>query len=110
MPGAGSANYLRCRPAAFVSNTGNVMASRDDILRAVRTNQPPAAALPDLAQGWITYPDRRRQFAELLEAVGGRCVFVADLRELNQALVALSAYAGAKRIVSLVQGAGMPNV
>jgi L-lactate dehydrogenase complex protein LldG len=86
------------------------MASRDDILRAIRRHQPPAAGLPDLAQRWITYPDRQRQFAELLESVGGRCVFVADLGALNQALATLEEYAAAKRIVSLVRGAGTPNV
>jgi L-lactate dehydrogenase complex protein LldG len=87
------------------------MASRDDILRAVRTNQPPPAEPPDLAAGrWITYPDRRRQFAELLHAVGGRCVSVADLRELNQVLAAMPEHAAAKKVVSLVSGAGMPTV
>jgi L-lactate dehydrogenase complex protein LldG len=86
------------------------MPSRDDILRAVRRHQPPPAELPDPAQAGITYPDRQRQFAELLESVGGRCLFVADLAELNLELAALPAYTAARRIVSLVPGAGTPNV
>jgi L-lactate dehydrogenase complex protein LldG len=86
------------------------MASRDDILRAVRCHQPPPTELPDLAQRWITYPERARQFAEMVEAVGGQCRFVADLAELNRALAALPAYATARRVVSLVPGAGAANV
>jgi L-lactate dehydrogenase complex protein LldG len=86
------------------------MASRDDILRAVRASQPPAAKLPGLVQEWISYPDRRRQFAELVESVGGRCVFVDDVDGVNRELASLSAYTTAKRIVSLVSGAGAPNV
>ncbi len=86
------------------------MASRDDILRAVRTHRPPPADLPDVGGQGITYLDRPRQFAELLEAVGGRCVFAADLAEVNRVLAALPQYATAKKIVSLVHGAGAANV
>jgi L-lactate dehydrogenase complex protein LldG len=86
------------------------MASRDDILRAIRRHPLPAAELPDLGQSWLTFPDRQRHFAELLEAVGGRCVFVADLAELNRVLASLDAYTSAKKVVSLVPGAGKANV
>jgi L-lactate dehydrogenase complex protein LldG len=86
------------------------MASRDEILRAVRAHQPPPAELPDLAGQGVRYDDRRRQFAALLEAVGGRCLFVADPDELNRVLAGLKEYATAKKVVSLVPGAGAPNV
>ena len=51
--------------------------------------------LPDLDQRWTTSPDCRQQFAAVLASVGGRCVFVQDLSQLNQALVDLPPYAAA---------------
>jgi L-lactate dehydrogenase complex protein LldG len=86
------------------------MASRDDILRAVRAHRPPAEDLPTLDGHGIMYADRQRQFAGLLESVGGRCLFVADLGELNRSLATMKEYAGAAKIVSRVAGAGAPNV
>jgi L-lactate dehydrogenase complex protein LldG len=86
------------------------MPSKNAILQAVRAHPLPAADLPDLAQGWIVYPDRRRQFAELLESVGGRCVFVAGLEQLRHAVAELPVHAAAKCIVSLVPGVGRANV
>ncbi len=86
------------------------MASRDDILRAVRAHAVPPAELPELREAWISYSDRRRQFASVLESVGGRCVFVVDLGELNGELAKLPAYSSAKKIVSLVPGVGAANV
>lgn len=86
------------------------MASRDDILRAVRTHQPPPVELPALANQGIRYEDRPRQFAMLLESVGGRCRFVADVAELNRALDEVLEYAEAKKVVSLVPGVGRPSV
>jgi L-lactate dehydrogenase complex protein LldG len=86
------------------------MASRDDILRAVRAARPAPAALPDVAGQGIRYDDRRQQFSTVLESVGGRCRFVADVAELNAALAELKEYATAKKVVSLVPGVGSPNV
>jgi L-lactate dehydrogenase complex protein LldG len=86
------------------------MASRDDILRAVRAQTVPPAPLPELDGAWTTYTDRSRQFASVLEAVGGRCIFAADLGELNRELALLQPYVAAKKIASLVPGAGAPNV
>lgn len=86
------------------------MASRDEILRAIRSQPLTPAELPDLAQAWITYPDPRRQFADVLTSVGGRCEFVADVAAVNDALANLDAYKNAQRIVSLVPGVGSPSV
>jgi L-lactate dehydrogenase complex protein LldG len=86
------------------------MASRDDILRAIRAHRPPAVELPDVAGQGVTYPDRRRQFAEVLQSVGGRCVFAVDLVEVDRTLSSLEEYATARRIVSLVPGVGKANV
>jgi L-lactate dehydrogenase complex protein LldG len=86
------------------------MASRDDVLRAVRAHRPPPAELPDPSGRGITYADCPRQFAAVLEAVGGRCLFAADLAAVNQALAGLTEYATAKTVVSLVPGVGAANV
>lgn len=86
------------------------MASRDDILRAVRAQPRPPAEPPSLNQAWTSYADRRGQFAAVLEAVGGRAVFVADLAALNRALDELPVYTQARKVVSLVSGAGRANV
>ena len=82
------------------------MASKEEILRAVRAHPQAPVELPDLAQAWVTYPDRKKQFALVLEAVGGRCVFVDDLDQLRRALADAPTYAGAKRVISLVAGVG----
>lgn len=78
------------------------MSSRDEILRAVRGRKLPPVDAPNLAQSWITYADRRRQFAESLAFVGGKCVFLDSEAELPRVLNEHPAYAGAKQIVSLV--------
>lgn len=82
------------------------MASKEEILRSVRAHRPPPADLPDLARGWTTYADRRRQFAEVLGSVGGRCVFADGPGGANAALARLPQYAAAKKVVSLVPGVG----
>lgn len=86
------------------------MASKDEILRSIRAHQPAPSDRPDLAQDWITYPDRRRQFAEVLQSVGGQCIFVEDLDPLNRSLADMPAYASARRVVSLVPGAGRSDI
>jgi L-lactate dehydrogenase complex protein LldG len=86
------------------------MASRDDILRAVRAHLPPQADLPEIEARGITYTDRPKQFAAMVEAVGGRCVFAADMAEVNGTLASMPEAVKALRIVSLVPGVGTPNV
>src|SRR5262245_166430 len=86
------------------------MASRDEILAAIRSHQPAGKELPSLASDWITYPDRQAQFASVLEAIGGHCLRVRNAKEANQRLGEISAYREAKSIVSLVPGVGRSNV
>ncbi len=86
------------------------MASRDDILRAVRSHLPPPADLPEIEARGVTYPDRPKQFAAMVEGVGGRCVFAADAAEINQTLAALPEFASARKIVSLVPAIASINV
>ena len=86
------------------------MPSRDDILRAVRASLPPPADLPEIETRGVVYADRPTQFAAMVEAVGGRCVFAADSAEVNRTLAAMPEVLTALRIVSLVAGVGTPNV
>src|SRR5687768_6989230 len=85
-------------------------ASKEAILNSVRRHRPALAELPDLHRAWTTYADRRQQFIDVLTAVGGRVETAATITHLNEHLRTLPAYADAKKIVSLVQGVGQPNI
>lgn len=78
--------------------------SKQTILAAIRRHHLPEAPLPSLDQAWIEYPDPHAQFAAVLESVGGRAVFVADIPALNSELAALPTWTEAKKTVSLVEG------
>lgn len=86
------------------------MASRDEILSAIRRQKVPPKELPSLDQSWITYPDRFAQFKSLVELIGGRCFAVENADEANRILSETPAYAQAKEIASLVPGIGNANV
>jgi len=86
------------------------VASRDDILKAVRAHRPEAVELPSLAQQWIAYPDRRAQFAGVLQSVGGRCKFVESLSSIQTKLAEFAPFTQAKKIVSLLPAAVVGNV
>lgn len=86
------------------------MASRDDILAALRNNAPPPAAAPDLAGLGVAFADPLAQLAQSAVAVGGACVRVADLAAADAAVAALPQAAAARKVVSLVAGVGTPNV
>ncbi len=85
------------------------MTGRDAILQALRRNAPPVSPLPE-AVAAVTYPDAEKQFAEALAGVGGKLVRVRDLAALNAELAKLEPYAQARKIASLVPGAGKANV
>ncbi|HEX3870876.1 MAG TPA: LUD domain-containing protein [Pirellulales bacterium] len=84
--------------------------TRNDILRAVRAKKHEAIELPSLAQSWITYDDRRRQFAEVLQSVGGRAEFVDNPSQIGERLRQVAVFVDAKKIVSLVPNAIAGNV
>jgi L-lactate dehydrogenase complex protein LldG len=86
------------------------MTSKHSILESVRRHRPALTELPDLNQSWTTYADRRRQFIEVLTAIGGQAIVAADTAHANEALRRLPACANAARIVSLVPGIGTANV
>jgi L-lactate dehydrogenase complex protein LldG len=86
------------------------MASREEILAAVRSHQPPAQDLPRLDQDWITYPDRVAQFASVLGDIGGKFIRGANAAEADAQLREIPTYRDAKKTVSLVASIGQSNV
>ena len=78
------------------------MSDRDRILKKLRAHTPPPQELPSLAQPWITYADRSRQFAEALQSVGGRCLFVPSREAIPALLAEHPAWSSARKVISLV--------
>lgn len=76
------------------------MNSRDRILSALRTQQLPAAELPNLAQAWIRYDDPLTQFTSLVESVGGRVVRLPSRGDLPAALADVPTFVAATQIAS----------
>jgi L-lactate dehydrogenase complex protein LldG len=78
------------------------MTSKDEILKAIRNQHPPAAELPLLECDWIRYDDPFAQFQRVVESVGGRCVRVANATEIAPKLAEIPEFATASRFVSHV--------
>lgn len=76
--------------------------SRDVILAKVRQHILPAAALPELPAQGIEFVDRWTQFSEVLAAVGGHALPVAERSGLEAAIRALPVFVAAKSIVCRV--------
>jgi L-lactate dehydrogenase complex protein LldG len=85
-------------------------ASKDTILNSIRRNRPAAVELPELERAWTTYTDRRRQFIDVLEFVGGRAIVAPSRVVLDAELRQLPILSGGGKVVSLVPGVGSPNV
>lgn len=86
------------------------MASRDDILAALRRNAPPPAAAPELSGLGVALADPVAQFMASVTAVGGACLRAADHNAAAVAVDALPHVADNARIVSLVPGIERGNV
>ncbi|QDT76589.1 Lactate utilization protein C [Gimesia maris] len=89
--------------------------SKNDILNKLRSQSVPKNELPDLqsielSSQWIRYEDPTEQFAETLASVGGLCLRVKNVDEVNQRLSALPACQEAKKLCSQIAGCGQPNV
>ena len=76
------------------------MSDKQKMLQSIRGRTLDAVELPDLNRTWITYVDRRRQFTESLQFVGGRCVLVDRAEQINDVLRDHPAFASAKKSVS----------
>jgi L-lactate dehydrogenase complex protein LldG len=83
--------------------------SRDTILQALRAKQREPVPLPDLDQPCIRFDDPVATFAQMLEAVGGRCLHAADWQEVNRQLDQLPAFRQARLIGSSATGIDRVN-
>jgi L-lactate dehydrogenase complex protein LldG len=90
-------------------NKGVRVNSRDAILTALRRAAPPVSRRPD-APAATTYADPQAQFAEAFTSVGGTFARVASFAALDAELRKLELYASARKIVSLMPGAGTSTV
>jgi L-lactate dehydrogenase complex protein LldG len=86
------------------------MSSRNEILGRIRKRLPQSTPLPDHAGPWIKYPDREKQFADVLAAVGGQALTVGSEVELQSALNQLPVMASAQKVVCTVAGLAPGNV
>lgn len=86
------------------------MSAKQDILAAIRACRLPPAEAPSLDQSWIVYDDPQKQFAETLGMVGGHCVFVADVNEVNDRLNEIITWQEAKKRLVLAPGVSGGNV
>jgi L-lactate dehydrogenase complex protein LldG len=85
------------------------MSSRDAILAALRRGAGAPAPLPPYPEP-TRYADPVEKFLETARAVGATAVRVAVPAELDAELRKLAAWAGARKTVSLVAGAGASTV
>lgn len=82
------------------------MSAREDILGRVRRHADGDVDLPSDEGGWIVYPDPRKQFADVLASVGGKCVVVPDVTASDLYVQGVPEYASARKRCSLVPGVG----
>lgn len=85
------------------------MSSRQDILARIRRHLPPAEPYPGSAGNWIRYPNPEAQFIEVLTSVGGQAAIVADATSLREAVLRLSVFEAARRVVCRVPGLDLPG-
>jgi L-lactate dehydrogenase complex protein LldG len=83
--------------------------SREAILNDLRRSAPAVSPLPESPTA-VTYANPEAQFAETFTSVGGTFVRVADLVALDTELRKLELYTQARKIISLVPGAGISTV
>jgi L-lactate dehydrogenase complex protein LldG len=84
--------------------------SREQILTAVRANQPPATPVPQVEGQWIEYADIVAQFCGLLKTIGSAGHLVDSVDQINAILAEMPVYQQATRICSLVPGVGDSSV
>jgi len=86
------------------------VASREEILAALRSAAPEEVPLPDLSALGAKWDDLRERFSQSVTEVGGRCVRVANAAAVEQELEKIAAYVTAAKVVSLVPGVRRANV
>lgn len=84
--------------------------SRAAILESIRSKGLTPTELPSLDQNWIRYEDPVAQYATVLAGVGGQCIRVPKLEDVDSHLQGLNQFASAKVRCSLVAGCGQPTL
>ena len=69
--------------------------SRDAILSAIRQHVLHQTELPSLDHDWMQFADPVDQFATVLAAVGGQCLRVSKLSDINAKLESLPQFVSA---------------
>jgi L-lactate dehydrogenase complex protein LldG len=77
--------------------------SRRRILDALRAASPPGASAPDLSGVGVRWEDPLAKLGEMVLAVAGKLVRVADIASLPAAVAALAAELAVARIASAVE-------
>ena len=86
------------------------MASREDILAALRKSAPPELPLPEPPSTGLEFADPVAQFCLAMKEVGGSAVRLASASLLDAELARIPAFREAKKIASCVPGVSRANV
>jgi L-lactate dehydrogenase complex protein LldG len=78
------------------------MSSKSEILARIRKRLPESTPLPDLNGPWISYPEREKQFVEVLSFVGGQTVVAESPAGLAALVREMPAFQSARQIVCTV--------
>jgi len=78
------------------------MSSKAEILNRIRKRLPEAQPLPDLNGPWITYPDREKQFSEVLSFVGGQTVVADSADQLAELVRQMPVFQAAGQVVCTI--------
>lgn len=93
-------------PEAKKSDYHSAMNStRDNLLKTLRRQLVPQVDLPEVIEGpWTTYDKPLEKLAEVLQFVGGSCIRVQNLTEIQSTLAQFPQWVAAKRVFSAVDG------
>ena len=86
------------------------MSSRETILNSIRAKVLEPRELPSLDNDWVKYDAPIEQFNTMLEAVGGKCIRVNSIDDINAELSQLEQFQSAKVRVSTLAGVGDPTL
>jgi L-lactate dehydrogenase complex protein LldG len=84
--------------------------SRAEVLRALRASTPREAPLPELPQTGLRFEDPVARFMLSMTEVGGACVRIPSVAQLEATLLEIPAYRDAKKVAAYVPGIGKSNV
>lgn len=86
------------------------MSSRQEILNAIRRRRIPPVEQTPPDGPWTEYDDPHKQFAEVLEAIGGKCVVVSSEADVATMLSDNTEFNSARRVYAAIDGIENSNV